>query len=332
VTAVLTGERAPVFAPGRRDRRARVGAWAGCVAVSVLAVWLGLEGGGALARSHGVYHTLAVTELRTVGPALFVVVAVLFALERRWPAVPRPVRSRAHVVDAAYLLVAAVIAPLVTLVDTGFAVVVSQHAPYLVLGRLPLGPRVVAVVLTLLGIDWVNWAVHVANHRSRSLWRFHALHHSQEEMSVFTTFRTHPFTHVSFAPAVLPAVLLAASGAVPAWALVAYGCFVVLPHANLPWTLGPLGKVVVSPAYHRLHHASAPVGGRPTVNFGFVLTFWDRLAGLAVDPVPGAPVVTGIRSRAVPVEQAHPTRPVLSVVGSQLVQPFRVGQSLDGRP
>ena len=71
-----------------------------------------------------------------------------------------------------------------------------------------------------------------------------------------------------------------------------YVCLGTLPHANLPWTLGPVGKIVVSPAYHRLHHA---IDDREGVNLGVVLTLWDVLAGRARFPVAGAPSVrTGL--------------------------------------
>ena len=102
-------------------------------------------------------------------------------------------------------------------------------------------PQVLVVSVILVGIDAMNWLAHVANHRSAALWRLHALHHSQEDMSVFTTFRTHPSLHASYLPALIPALVLGASGPVPAAALIVYGCLVTLPHANLRWTFGPLG-------------------------------------------------------------------------------------------
>ncbi len=155
-----------------------------------------------------------------------------------------------------FALFGIVVVPLLTLVETGFAAEIERHASFMVLGRLPVVPRLGVVIVTLVGIDAMNWCAHVANHRFTTLWRLHALHHSQEDMSVFTTFRTHPLVHATYLPALLPALVLGASGAVPAAALIAYGCLVTLPHANLPWRLGPIGRVVVSPAYHRIHHAA----------------------------------------------------------------------------
>jgi sterol desaturase/sphingolipid hydroxylase (fatty acid hydroxylase superfamily) len=292
--------------------------------VTSVAIWLGWVGWDALSRSGGLLHALMTAQGRTVGPGLVAVVAVVFLAERRWPAVRRPLLARAHLVDAGYLALFAIVAPFVALLNTGFAVTVERHAHFLVLSRLPFLPRVVAMGAILAGIDAMNWVAHVANHRSAALWRLHALHHSQEDMSVFTTFRTHPLAHASYLPALLPALVLGASGAVPNAGLIAYGCLVTLPHANLRWTFGPLGRILVSPAYHRLHHANTPVAGRAAVNFGFVLVCWDRLAGCAVAPSGGAPIRTGIGGRPVPIEQTAPRYRVGHSVVAQIVQPFRL--------
>jgi sterol desaturase/sphingolipid hydroxylase (fatty acid hydroxylase superfamily) len=50
-----------------------------------------------------------------------------------------------------------------------------------------------------------------------------------------------------------------------------------LPHTNVKWSYGPLGWVLVSPAYHRLHHSA----DSQDVNLGVVLTVWDHLARIA---------------------------------------------------
>ena len=46
-------------------------------------------------------------------------------------------------------------------------------------------------------MDGANWLAHYADHRLDPLWRFHALHHSQEELSVITSFRAHPLMHTT---------------------------------------------------------------------------------------------------------------------------------------
>jgi hypothetical protein len=77
-------------------------------------------------------------------------------------------------------------------------------------------------------------------------------------------------------------VALLANAAVPSTAIVIYLVLATFPHANLRWTFGPLGRVFVSPAYHRIHHAAV---GRNDLNLGTVLTLGDVLARRAVSAV-----------------------------------------------
>jgi sterol desaturase/sphingolipid hydroxylase (fatty acid hydroxylase superfamily) len=300
--------------------------------VTAIAGLLVVVGALDLLQAHDLPHAVMVAQVRMVGPALMVVVVLVFVAERRWPAVRRSTLARAHVVDAGYLALFVLIGPLVTLLNTGFAVVVWRYAHFLVLGRLPLIPQILVVAAILVGIDAMNWVAHVANHRVAVLWRFHALHHSQEDMSVFTTFRTHPLSHASYLLALVPALVLEASGTVPAAGLIVYACLVTLPHANLRWNLGPLGRIFVSPAYHRLHHASGPVEGLRAVNFGFVLVCWDHLAGCAVHPGNRPPVPTGVADRSVPIEQTTPQLSLILVFMAQLWQPIRIRSGLESRP
>jgi sterol desaturase/sphingolipid hydroxylase (fatty acid hydroxylase superfamily) len=320
---------APRPAAPARDA-ARLRAWFGVLAVGALAAWLGWVGTRVLLGAGDLAKAVETARGRTVGPALIVFIGVILLAERLWPAVPRPLLARAHLVDLGYLvLFAVVVLPLLTLVETGVAVEVDAHARFLILSRLAVLPEVAVIALILIGIDAMNWAAHVANHRSLGLWRLHALHHSQEDMSVLTTFRTHPLVHATYLPALFPALILGANGAVPAAAIITYSCLVTLPHANLRWTFGPLGRLFVSPAYHRFHHVSTPLDERGAVNFGFVLVCWDVLARRAVFPAGGAPVETGIAGRPVPIEQAASGAGIPRVVLSQLAQPFRLRAKTD---
>ena len=92
----------------------------------------------------------------------------------------------------------------------------------------------------LVLIDLANWTSHLYNHRVDAFWRFHALHHSQEEMSILTSFRAHPLVHTSFQLTALPLIVLGTGGAVPASVLVGYVVLSTLPHANVNWGFGPL--------------------------------------------------------------------------------------------
>ena len=97
-------------------------------------------------------------------------------------------------------------------------------------------------------------------------------------------------------------------------------CIGTLQHANLRWSFGPLGRVIVSPAYHRLHHDRE----NQAVNLGVVLTVWDVLVGRARFPCRSDRAGrTGLHGRPVPVEQDDSARPALLLLAEQLIEPFQ---------
>jgi sterol desaturase/sphingolipid hydroxylase (fatty acid hydroxylase superfamily) len=182
-------------------------------------------------------------------------------------------------------------------------------------------PRWVAVAVIFVAMDGCNWFVHLANHRVRMLWRFHELHHSQEDLNALSVFRTHPFLHISYVLALLPGIILLRNGAVSALLLVLYGVWVAMAHSNTNLTFGPLGRVFVSPNYHRIHHR---LDGAQDVNLGFALTIWDQLFHRAVFPTAETVRIdTGIPGRPLAVEQEGPRARHLAVLAAQLVGPFR---------
>jgi sterol desaturase/sphingolipid hydroxylase (fatty acid hydroxylase superfamily) len=160
------------------------------------------------------------------------------------------------------------------------------------------------------------------NHRVRVLWRFHELHHSQEDLSVLTVFRTHPLIHVAYLVAVVPGIVLLANGSMPSMLLVVYAGVVALAHSNTRLGFGPIGRVLVSPNYHRIHHK---LDGPQDVNLGFALTIWDQLFHRAVFPTPESiRADTGLPGRPLIVEQASSRPRHLAIFAAQLVAPFRV--------
>jgi sterol desaturase/sphingolipid hydroxylase (fatty acid hydroxylase superfamily) len=323
---------APVGEEGLSARDLPRSAWLGVMVIAALAAWLGVVGLRTLLAQHEVGTVIARMAVETVGPAILGFVAVVILCEQIWPAVPTPLLHRAHLVDALYVAIAAVlVVPVLPVVQMGLNVELRAHAPFLILGRLPAVPEVVVTIAVLVGIDFMNWGAHVVNHRFLPFWRLHALHHSQEDLSVLTTFRTHPLLHATYLLSLLPAAVLSASGTVPETALIIYACLVALAHANLRWTFGPLGYVIVSPAYHRQHHRS-DMGGRGNINFGFALVLWDQLTRRAYFPRGEAlSIRTGLTGRPVPVEQDN-SRGMVRTVLDQLTQPFRMSSATDSAP
>ena len=257
-----------------------------------------------------------------IGPITLAIIGVLLIVERVRPAQRRPLFARGYRQDLLYtVLNATVTVPLVTGLTLSFSEVVRQSLPWLVLARIGTLPSWGAIALIFVAMDGCNWSAHLANHRVRMLWRFHELHHSQEDMNVLTVFRTHPLIHVSYLIALVPGIVLVANGVLPTALLVIYGGVVAFAHSNTNLGFGPLGRIFVSPNYHRIHHQ---LNGPQDVNLGFALTIWDQLAHRAVFPT--AETVrtdTGLAGRPLIVEQST-TRPRhFRVFAAQLVAPFR---------
>jgi sterol desaturase/sphingolipid hydroxylase (fatty acid hydroxylase superfamily) len=289
-------------------------------AATTAVVWIGV---GALQRSGGVAAGLGAGRAELLAPPVLLVIGVSMIAERLWPAEPRPFLARGHLHDAAYFVLhVTVVVALMTLFSVAFASLLEHRAGWLAApwtARLPAG---LVVGLTLVLMDGANWAAHWTDHRVNALWRLHALHHSQEELSVLTSFRAHPLSHLpGFLLASIPAFVLTGHRGLAPQLVIAYVCLGTVPHANVRWTYGPLGRVFVSPSYHRLHHA---VDGAAGTNLGVVLTVWDVLAGRARFPDRTRPAArTGLAGRPVPVEQGLIAPSPLWLLAQQLCDPFR---------
>jgi sterol desaturase/sphingolipid hydroxylase (fatty acid hydroxylase superfamily) len=277
----------------------------------------------------GTNFTGSVTLLRVVlvGPLALVILGCFMVVERVWPAQQRPLVARGHRHDLMLTIMNAVlVAPLVTALTLSFVALVQQDLPWIVLPRIGALPRWAAIIAILVVMDFCNWAVHLANHRVRLMWRFHELHHSQEDMNVLTVFRTHPLIHVSYLLALIPGVVLLANGALSVTVLVLYGGMVAFAHSNTRAGFGPLERVFVSPNFHRIHHK---LDGPQDVNLGFALTIWDQLFHRAVFPTDETiRTDTGLPGRPLIVEQESARPHHLSVLVAQLVAPFRPAREL----
>ena len=283
-----------------------------------------LVGIGWSIRWGGADFATSLTSLRVevIGPVALAIIGLCLILERVRPAQRRPLVARGHRHDVLFtIFTAIVVLPLLTALTLSFVVVVRRVMPWIVLPKLGLVPRWGTIALIYIAMDGCNWFVHLANHRVRMLWRFHELHHTQEDMNALTVFRTHPLIHVSYLLAVVPGVVLLANGELPAMLLVIYGGAVAFAHSNTNMSFGPVGRVFVSPNYHRIHHR---LDGPQDVNLGFVLTIWDQLFRRAVFPTPETiRIATGIPGRPLRIEQEAPRPHHLAVFAAQLLGPFR---------
>jgi sterol desaturase/sphingolipid hydroxylase (fatty acid hydroxylase superfamily) len=331
--AVATAE-APASRPRAAHRRltTAVSSRVYLPAFVVPAVAVVLIAAGFATNWGGMDFAGSVTSLRVVvaGPLTLAIIGVFLVVERVRPAQRRPLIARGHRHDVLFLLLSVtVLVPLITALTLSFKSVVQSWAPWIVLPELGTVPRWGAIAAIVVAMDACNWFVHLANHRVRALWRFHELHHSQEDMSVLTVFRTHPLVHVPYLVAAVPGLVLVANGALTTTVLVGYGAIVAFAHSNTRLGFGPLERVFVSPDYHRVHHL---VDGPQDVNLGFALTIWDQLFRGAVFPTEDTVRAdTGLAGRPLAVEQA-PGASHARVFVMQLVAPFRPLRGVSHNP
>jgi sterol desaturase/sphingolipid hydroxylase (fatty acid hydroxylase superfamily) len=139
------------------------------------------------------------------------------------------------------------------------------------------------VIELILIIDLLHYAVHRLYHTVPFLWRFHALHHSIEELDWLATVRVHPVDQAPTAIAMLlPILLLGWSPfAVVIWSVV-YRWHAFLQHANIRLPLGRVGLVVVGPEFHRWHHSTSPAARDK--NFAAQFALWDVIFGTCYLP------------------------------------------------
>jgi sterol desaturase/sphingolipid hydroxylase (fatty acid hydroxylase superfamily) len=143
---------------------------------------------------------------------------------------------------------------------------------------------VVTFALYLVVFDFVDYWLHRGQHRFQWWWELHAVHHSQRQMSFWADDRNHLLDDLII-DATKAAVALAI-GVEPAQfvlLIVATRMLQSLQHANIRTALGPLGRVVVSPLFHRRHHAIGfgHEGRHRGCNFAVLFPVWDLLFGTA---------------------------------------------------
>jgi len=212
------------------------------------------------------------------------------------PVVARFLRIGLLVAGAALLVGITTADGLVAFYDNG-------HGP---LADLPLA---VQMVIFLVVSDLLLYGTHRLFHR-RTLWKYHAVHHSSEELEWISAARFHPIN--LFLGSVAVDVVILIAGISPNVLLVigpftvAHSAFV---HANLDWSLGPFKYVLASPVFHRWHHTAAERGGEK--NFAATFPVIDLIFGTFHMPQGERPDRYGVAERQFP-----------STFTGQLVYPF----------
>jgi sterol desaturase/sphingolipid hydroxylase (fatty acid hydroxylase superfamily) len=208
------------------------------------------------------------------------------------------------------LLVFALLAPLFVEVDSWlrFHDIIPAQLEDLfpVLERQPL----LSFATYLIILDFAEYWRHRLSHTLRWWWALHAIHHSQRQMTLWTDSRNHLLDDLSsgFWFAVI-ALLIGVPPGQFIGLLMAVRIVENLSHVNACLSFGRLGELLlVSPRYHRWHHALDLPAGRQYrfgCNFAILFPVWDQLfgtqyrgqampsSGLSHGPLPESAAVSG---------------------------------------
>ncbi|MEO8820262.1 MAG: sterol desaturase family protein [Ginsengibacter sp.] len=144
--------------------------------------------------------------------------------------------------------------------------------------------------------DFAFYFEHRVDHLSRLFWAVHVTHHSSEEFNLTTGFRSSVLQPLYRFVYFIPLVLLGFKplDIVFMYSLTQiYGILVHTQYINkMPaW----FEAVFVSPAHHRVHHASNI--RYLDKNLGMVLIIWDKIFGTFQEEVKGDPVKYGLTTK-----------------------------------
>ncbi len=146
------------------------------------------------------------------------------------------------------------------------------------------GNALLSFAVYLVALDLIGYWIHRGQHQFNWWWKLHSLHHAQQQMTVWSDNRNHLLDDLLVDSLMVLAAQLI--GVAPGQ-FMAFTALTQLSesfqHGNLRIWFGSMGeRLLVSPRFHRLHHAvgighespSRVLGGH---NFGVLLPWWDTL-------------------------------------------------------
>jgi len=178
-------------------------------------------------------------------------------------------------------------------------------------GLLLRMPPIAGFLLCWLIFDFLNYWMHRLQHAVRPLWAFHSVHHTQTRLTFLTANRIHVLEQLYVGMLmIIPAFLLGMPQ--PRWLpiLMVQVFSETMQHSRLTWTFGPLRRLLVSPAFHSMHHSVDP--REYNGNYGRVFSLWDALFGTYVHADEPARR-QGVEGMVVP-----------ETLTAQFIHPFRV--------
>jgi sterol desaturase/sphingolipid hydroxylase (fatty acid hydroxylase superfamily) len=250
----------------------------------------------------------------------FLLLVVIFGpLEKRWTLRSQKFFRKAFGTDVVYYFLSGLLPKLLLIPPmTIFAAAMHRLVPLAFYDQVAALPDWLRLLAAFVIGDIGSYWGHRWSHEWPFLWRFHAIHHSAEEIDWLVNSRMHP----------VDMVFTRLCGLVPLYALglaqplanrvdlvpllvtiggTMWGFFI---HANVNWRLGWFEGLISTPAFHHWHHTN---DGPEVVdkNYSSMLPWVDRIFGTLYLPKQQWPEKYGINS------------PTPAGVAAQLIQPLQ---------
>jgi sterol desaturase/sphingolipid hydroxylase (fatty acid hydroxylase superfamily) len=204
--------------------------------------------------------------------------------------------------------------------------VYQEHFSFLTIHAVENLPFWLRLTIGILVADFAGWLHHYLRHKIWWMWPFHALHHSQKELNLFTDVRYHVF---EYAITAVTNVFFISMVTLNPYAVVYYSLFhnwyTKLCHANIKSNFGPFKYILITPQSHRVHH-SFELRHRDK-NLGILLSIWDYLFGTQYRKYDEYPD-TGIEDETFPHEKDRKWTNLIWMPIRQHIYPFQAIASI----
>ncbi|HLO54830.1 MAG TPA: sterol desaturase family protein [Saprospiraceae bacterium] len=141
------------------------------------------------------------------------------------------------------------------------------------------------MIIGILLMDLIgSWFIHWLEHKVKWMWKFHLIHHTDQQIDTTSANRHHPGESVfRFVFTTLAVILIGA----PMWIVFMYQTMSVVltqfNHSNVQmpkWLDNTIGLLFCTPNIHRIHHHYRQP--YTDTNYGNIFSIWDRIFGTYV--------------------------------------------------
>jgi sterol desaturase/sphingolipid hydroxylase (fatty acid hydroxylase superfamily) len=221
-----------------------------------------------------------------LGVWLAVFAAIFVPIERIFALHSQKIFRKGAAVDLGYYFLTGLLPGLILAPPISLAVLVIHHfIPSGLLAGIAAWPIWLKACATMMVGETAYYWAHRLSHQIPFLWRFHAVHHSAEELDFLVNTRMHPVDLLWSRMIMLTPIfalgladpLRFGDGLIATAILLAGSMWGYFIHSNVRWRLGPFEWLLTTPAFHHWHHTND--GKRRDCNYASMFPWLDRIFG-----------------------------------------------------